>query len=166
VKLQAPRTHQANRYRAYGLTLQSDIALIELPTASGTPDIVIGQALGEPPDDGVDWFRTCELPNSGGTTWLRIGRHSSGYMLHFPGLGDFGLSDNGHAIRVWLRNGVAEATTRHLLLDQVLPLALSVQGRCVLHAAGVVADSGGAIAFAAEAGAGKSTLTSGQAVNS
>jgi hypothetical protein len=49
-------------------------------------------------------------------------------------------------------------TIRHLLLDQVIPLVLSVRGRLVLHASAVVVPRG-AIAFLGETGQGKSTLS-------
>lgn len=55
------------------------------------------------------------------------------------------------------RRGVTRATARHLLLDQVLPLVVSNQGRIILHASAVATPAGG-IAFLAAAGTGKSTL--------
>jgi hypothetical protein len=52
---------------------------------------------------------------------------------------------------------VSDEATRHLYLNQVLPLALSRQGKLVFHAS-AVAVAGNAIVFAAESGKGKSTL--------
>jgi len=46
---------------------------------------------------------------------------------------------------------------QHLYLNQVLPLALSKQGRIVFHASAVETENG-AIAFLGESGRGKSTL--------
>ena len=57
-----------------------------------------------------------------------------------------------------------DAVTQHLYLNQVLPLALSKQGKLVFHASAVeVAD--GAIAFVAESGRGKSTLAASFAID-
>jgi hypothetical protein len=53
---------------------------------------------------------------------------------------------------------VRESTIRHLLLDQVLPLALAAEGRLVLHASAVYRENAGIVALAGPAGAGKSTL--------
>jgi serine kinase of HPr protein (carbohydrate metabolism regulator) len=52
---------------------------------------------------------------------------------------------------------VTSATVEHLYLNQVLPLALSRQGKLVLHGSAV--DIGGqGVAFLGESGRGKSTL--------
>ena len=60
--------------------------------------------------------------------------------------------------------GVSEATSQHLYLNQVLPLVLSKLGKLVFHASAVEVP-GGAVAFAAESGRGKSTLAASFAVN-
>jgi pimeloyl-ACP methyl ester carboxylesterase len=53
---------------------------------------------------------------------------------------------------------LAASTLRHLLLDQVLPLALSRSGRLVLHASAVHIPRLGSVAFVGPTGCGKSTL--------
>jgi len=62
--------------------------------------------------------------------------------------------------RRWPTPNLPADTLEHLLLDQVLPRALSHTGRIVLHAS-AVALNGRAIAFLGDAGWGKSTLTAG-----
>ena len=52
---------------------------------------------------------------------------------------------------------------QHLYLNQVLPLALSKQGKLVFHASAVEID-GGAVAFAGVSGRGKSTLAASFAI--
>lgn len=91
-------------------------------------------------------------------TWLSFGRRDDGYLLRFGDLADFEVSAAGDRIRCRPATGLAAMTLRHLLLDQVLPLALSQAGRLVLHASAVHVPRLGAIAFAGRAGAGKSTL--------
>jgi len=59
--------------------------------------------------------------------------------------------------RCWSHPGTPPKTIRHLFLDQVMPLVLGRMGRAVLHAS-AVATPDGALAFAGEAGRGKSTL--------
>jgi hypothetical protein len=54
--------------------------------------------------------------------------------------------------------GIPPETIRHLLLNQVFPLVLSMRGKLVLHGGAVVAPLG-AIAFVGASGLGKSTLT-------
>jgi hypothetical protein len=92
-----------------------------------------------------------------GTSWLEFHREARGYRLRFPGHADFGLSADGQEIEVWPAPGASEATVRHLYLNQVRPLALSRQGRLVLHASAVDLEGQG-IAFAGPSGRGKSTL--------
>ena len=67
------------------------------------------------------------------------------------------MSRDGAQIQAWPAPGVSEATLQHLHLNQVLPLALSKQGRLVLHGSAVEIGGAGA-AFLGESGRGKSTL--------
>lgn len=92
-----------------------------------------------------------------GTPWTRFYHSGEGYLLRFPDLGDFDVSADGRAIRAWPAPGISEDTMQHLYLNQVLPLALSKQGRIVFHASAVETENG-AIAFLGESGRGKSTL--------
>ena len=92
-----------------------------------------------------------------GTKWAQFYRVDQNYRVSFPDLGDFDVSADGCAVRAWPAPGISEDTVQHVYLNQVLPLALSKQGRIVFHASAV--DTGnGAIAFLGESGRGKSTL--------
>lgn len=87
--------------------------------------------------------------------WLRISRCHGGYHLQFT----IGLECSliGRDI-VWAADpSLPPHTVRHLLLDQVFPLALSGQGDLVLHGSAVLVD-GRAVLFVGESGRGKSTL--------
>jgi len=57
----------------------------------------------------------------------------------------------------WAAPGIDLATVQHLYINQVLPLAMSRQGRLVFHASAVEVD-GGCVAFVGRSGLGKSTL--------
>ena len=78
-------------------------------------------------------------------------------MLQFDGGGTFTLSSDGGVITVHLHDGGLTDTVAHLLIDQVLPLALGHRGRLVIHGSGVMLE-GRAVAFVGPGGAGKSTL--------
>lgn len=92
-----------------------------------------------------------------GTLWTLFYRLHEGYLLRFPGLADFEISARGDQVRAWRAPGASAAEAEHLYLNQALPLALSRQGRFVLHASAV--DAGGyAVAFLGPSGRGKSTL--------
>ena len=92
-----------------------------------------------------------------GTEWTLFYRLNSGYLLRFPDLADFEVSRDGRTAAAWPVPGVSPGTVEHLHLNQVLPLALSRQGRLVLHASAVEIDGKG-VAFTGESGRGKSTL--------
>jgi len=92
-----------------------------------------------------------------GTPWSLIYRTQSGYLLRFPELADFQVTRDGQAVFGWPVPGIPEQTLQHLYLNQVLPLALSKQGKLVFHASAVeIGDVG--VAFMGESGRGKSTL--------
>ena len=94
---------------------------------------------------------------SDGTCAIEFHRTAEGYLLRFPGLADFTVSERGDRISSRPVPGIGAATVEHLYLNQVLPLALGRRGEFVFHASAVEID-GGAIAFLGEAGRGKSTL--------
>jgi len=99
-----------------------------------------------------------------GTLWTQFFRIDIGYMLRFPDLADFRVSADGLNVSCTPAPDVSEATTQHLYLNQVLPLALSKMGKLVFHASAVeVGDS--AVVFVADSGRGKSTLAASFATN-
>ena len=100
-------------------------------------------------------FHAWSLPD--GTPWTRFHRTEEGYLLRFVDLADFCVSGDGLSVQCWPAPDVADASIRHLYLNQVLPLALSRQGILVFHASAVEIDAQ-AIAFMGESGRGKSTL--------
>jgi hypothetical protein len=102
-----------------------------------------------------EWYHT--WIGTDGEDWLRIGRDGQGYRLQFPGLAEFAVRSEGRQVLACVADASPE-TFRHLLLDQVMPLVLSHQGWCVLHAAAVETPEGAA-AFLGSAGRGKSTMT-------
>jgi hypothetical protein len=100
-------------------------------------------------------FRTWTLPD--GTRSTEFYRLGARYLLRFPGFADFEVSADGLAVTCRPTPGTTEATSRHLYLNQVLPLVLGRLGQMVFHASAVEAD-GSALAFVAKSAGGKSTL--------
>lgn len=147
---------ELRRYDFCGLPIESGFALPELRAASAAPRclITIDRTAAPPPD--VYWFHEWRKPR--GPRWLSFGRIDGGYLLRFTGLADFAV--NSAATRIVARPapGVPAGTVRHLLIDQVLPLAASRHGHVALHASAVHLNGIGAIGFVGDAGRGKSTL--------
>ena len=144
-------------YRFFDLTLASTLGLPELrPAHGGAPVLRVHLGRGRQWVGGRwRWFRVWEA--SSGLPWLKTGKDDTRYLLRFPRVADFLIEPDGVTTRCYPRHGVARAMVRHLLLDQVLPLVVSNQGRIILHASAVSTPVGG-VAFLAAAGTGKSTL--------
>lgn len=102
------------------------------------------------------WFHHWRIGRQ--APWLSFARCEAGYLLRFRDLADFLISADGTHIRACPSRGLPDETLRHLLIDQVLPLALSRRGRLLLHASAVHVPGIGALAFAGPTGRGKSTL--------
>ena len=92
-----------------------------------------------------------------GTVWSEFYRLEKGYLLRFPNLADFEVSADGTEVIGYPAEGAGESTVEHLYINQLVPLALSRQGRPAFHAS-VVTVPGGAVAFLGSSGMGKSTL--------
>ena len=104
---------------------------------------------------GQDPFKCYVLDDD--TVWTEFYHTGYGYLLRFPGLADFDVSIDGSKVVAYPTKGTDEATIEHLYINQLVPLALSRQGRPAFHAS-VVTVPGGAVAFLGRTGMGKSTL--------
>jgi hypothetical protein len=150
-----------HRYRLCGDAVSSAIALPELERSPGTDG------------DRQPWVcRPGTIPAAGplihewrdreGDSWLRISRCGGDYHLAFDVSVAFLVS--GRDVTWSADASIPPQTLRHLLLDQVLPLAMSGQGAFVLHGS-AVSIGGRAALFVGESGRGKSTLAAWLAAN-
>jgi len=98
------------------------------------------------------------------TVWTSFYRSEVGYLLRFPDLADFAVSADGLEVVAYPTSDADTATIEHLYVNQMVPLALSRQGRPTFHAS-VVTVSGGVVAFLGKTGMGKSTLAASFALN-
>jgi hypothetical protein len=92
-----------------------------------------------------------------GTVWTEFFRNETGYLLRFPNLADFEVSASGESVTACPAVGTDVVTLEHLYINQLVPLALSRQGRPAFHAS-VVTVPEGCVAFLGKSGMGKSTL--------
>lgn len=146
----------AYTYRFADVTVESRTAIPELvPTAGAQTGDVIEVVWRETlPPVRAEWFHQWgEDPE----LWARFGDTGQEYVVDFPTLAEFRITRDATLVCGRLQPGVPEFTGRHLLLNQILPLALSRRGRLVLHA-GAVAIGGEVFAFIGPTGSGKSTL--------
>jgi hypothetical protein len=98
------------------------------------------------------------------TVWTLFFRQGGDYLLRFPGFADFIVSASGKQVECWPAPGTALATISHLYLNQLLPRALSRQGRLVLHGS-AVSVNGFSLVFLGRSGRGKSTMAAGFATS-
>ena len=145
-------------YRFCGATLASGIDLPLLaPTApDGAACVISLGAVHGRRASAPRWFHHWRIGRQ--RPFLSFARCDEGYLLRFPGLADFLVSDDGACVRAEAARPLPGDTLQHLLVDQVLPLALSRSGRTLLHASAVHVPGVGALAFAGPSGRGKSTL--------
>lgn len=144
-------------YCICGCEFSSSIQLPELVPSSGlSPAFRFDMARKAPdePEPGA-WFNNWYTPD--GSLWLAFARLGDNYLLRFPELVDYIVSSDARAISCYAQPGVPLETVRHLLLNQVIPLALCQQGKLILHASACLTEHG-AIAFVGSTGAGKSTM--------
>lgn len=138
-------------WRFADLDVDSDVPFSGLTSARGPAEIQIRR-------DHVadaDWARIQTWPAEAGD-WLTIDRGPHGYRLRFAGL-TCAISADGSSVRYEPAVDLPSELLVHLLLHQVLPLAVSRRGRLVVHACGVATDRG-VVGLIGDTGAGKSTL--------
>ena len=92
-----------------------------------------------------------------GSPWIDRHDTAAGTLLRLPGQADFRIDASGTRAEAWPLPQLDPATCQLLFLNNVLPMALSRQGRLVLHASAVEID-GAALVFVGLSGRGKSTL--------
>jgi hypothetical protein len=107
--------------------------------------------------DGTTGQRLQQTTLPDGRPWLSIARTGQHYRLRFHRFATFDLDPIHGVIDAYPTRIATPATVRHLLLDQVLPLASGAPGRLALHASAVYGRLG-VVGFLGPAGAGKSTL--------
>ena len=133
-------------YRAYGLTVASDVALPELePAKPGAADIVI--AIG-----------AIDMPKASPEAATIFRFEPDRQYLAWHAVGAFLISD-GCRINVEPAPGVDDTLLAFPLLGPVMVLLLHRRGLLVLHASAIAAAGKGAI-FMGDKGAGKSTTAS------
>lgn len=147
------------RYALAGLTIVSNVALPELLEARRPAPEWAFEVTKSSSGLSLGRFATAvhEANNDDGTVWLAIRRAGDRYLLRFPGSADFVVTPAERRVDCVPVEGVAERTMRHLLLDQVVPHLLAMDGSLVLHAS-AIAIARGVLAFVGPSGAGKSSL--------
>ncbi len=147
------------RYDICGVSLVSTQRFPELsPSTSPKSEVILRlrrekkiSAAGETIRPAAKWT------SRDGSVFLVSSKTENGYLLKFLDLADFFIDKSGTELVYAPRPGVPEHSVRHLILDSVIALALSLREHPVFHASAIVTPYG-ACAFGAASGTGKSTL--------
>jgi hypothetical protein len=139
-------------YEIYGRGLRSSMPLPELSPIAAEPQLTFTRARLDDPEG--EWFEIWPEPD--GRPWIRAMRLSSGYAVQYVNLAEFHIDRDGRDIVCDTAPECSDDMVRHFLLDQIVPLALSLHSP-VLHASCVLVN-GEMAAFVGPGGAGKSTL--------
>ncbi|WP_265569352.1 hypothetical protein [Sphingomicrobium nitratireducens] len=126
--------------RAFGLVIDSDLALPELPPGEGQPDVVV---------------RTKRASALARPDFYNVAREGDTLVAELDGI-RFEV-EGGEAVTIHAPPGRAGDEIRAWLLGTVSAALIVQRGRLPLHANAVALD-GGAAAFVGPSGAGKSTL--------
>jgi hypothetical protein len=143
-------------YRCGELRIASAIPFPELGAETAPEDgaLRVSLSAGGVPEAGpVE--REWRMPD--GSLWTTFQRDGADWLVTFPDYAAFRLAAAGGAVEAFPRPAVGLHTLRHLLLNQIFPLALCARGRHTFHASAVAVD-GRAAVFSGVSGAGKSTL--------
>ena len=137
----------------FGGCLRSEIPFPELPLAEcGQPDWTFRRGTEPLPPSDLLGNESVDA-----TVKVQCGRLRDGFRLAFDDTGTFDIIDGGRVVE-WTPGPLdALELVRADLLGSVFSIALHVQGLLCLHSS-AVAVSGGALAFVAHKGTGKSTL--------
>lgn len=152
--LTSPAARGAMSYRVAGLTLRSEILLPELAFGDAKADWVVVVRTQVACDD---CRAVSEVRAADGGPWMSILRCSAGYVVRFAGLADFRINVRQRQVECSRPADVTDNTFRHLLLDQLVPHLIALDGTPVLHGSAVTV-AGASIAFVGPSGAGKSSL--------
>jgi hypothetical protein len=150
-------------YCVYGLWVESEIPLPDLPVAMdvplGAPRVRIRLSAGAPIEVSQWILEYSDQPGS--APWCATARHGQGYLLRFHGIVDFLISPESAAIDCWPGPAGSEELVAHLLADQALPSLLHLRGQPSFHASAVALDDRLVVGFLGASGRGKSTLAAG-----
>lgn len=142
------------RYRIYGLTLESSLALPCPPSRSRSPEVRLRRGT-------IRRFARAraEVPiRAGRPSWFRCRRLNDGSTyLQWRELFEFLISPDGRRIDYFRLKRATRESFSVYLLGQVLSFSMLAFGVEPLHGTVVVVD-GKAVAFLGDCGSGKSTL--------
>ena len=149
------------RYMLHGLSVTSNarLAFLQPSECRSDPDIHLELADSAVPAPLLPSQVTYSVtPPGRSSAFISVGPKDDGYLVRIDGCGDFSINRQGTRIACVPVPGCPRATIEQLLVDQVIPHVMQLQGRLCLHAS-AAALAGRVVGFLGPAGSGKSTMT-------
>lgn len=141
-------------YSVYGGSLRSEIPFSFLPIATSAPRWFFRRAPGAAPQSAGELLGEDRVD---GSLRVRLYRHEAGFRLVYDDTGTFDVNASGTHIDWFAATGAVMEAVQLDVLGRVLPTAMYAAGALCLHGSAVQMN-GGAVAFLAPKGHGKSTL--------
>jgi len=143
------------RYELYGRAFESDMPLPELAEAGtpAEPGLSFERRM-PPPIESGRWFVIWRRPD--GDPWVQVSRTAGGHRIQYCKCAEFHFETDARRLSGETID-CSEGMFRHFLIDQVVPLVMSLDAP-VLHASSVAIDGNRLAAFSGPGGSGKSTL--------
>src|SRR5204862_4911207 len=130
------RSVRLKTYEIYGRRIASGTPLAGIAETAGPADFSF--AVGTFPAADGAWFDI--WPTVQATPWVRALRTPTGYRIRYERRAEFAI-DRGARTIACAPIDCPAPMLRHFFLDQVLPLALSLEA-VVLHASSIAVDGG------------------------
>lgn len=145
-------------YDLYGLSVRSEIPFAAPLSRAAHHDIEVhwGHDLPRSPATTIGRV-VAQLTLGRGCGYTHVATPDGEYVLRYEGVCDMVLEASRRTLRVHLAAGGNRDMVPLILAGNTIAFLLTLAGECPLHASAVAVD-GWAIAFAAGAGQGKSTL--------
>lgn len=141
-------------YSVYGGSLRSEIPFSFLRNATGAPSWFFRRVAGQLPPSAGEVLGEDRVD---GSLCVRLYRRGAGFRLVYDDTGTFDVNAAGTHIDWFAAPGAVMEAVQLDVLGRVLPTAIHAAGALCLHGSAVQMN-GGAVAFLAPKGHGKSTL--------
>ena len=142
-------------YNLYKSNIESEIELSKNQSNSKRQiDFTIKEVKKSPIFNNFEWFKRFHYKKR---LWMSYAKKGNEFGIRFHSFADFRINLKKNEINFHKRKSTDNNTIRHLLIDQVIPLALSLQSKTLVHSSSVKIGNS-AVSFQAPSGSGKSTI--------
>lgn len=144
-----------NQFYIFNINVASEINLLNIPSSSELDNELKIISVDKSPL--INSFKTYHRIISNGKTLLSYLKDKDKFGLRFHNYADFLINPKKKQIECFKRKQTSNETLSHLITDQVIPYALSLNGNMLFHSSAVKIGNK-AISFLAPSGSGKSTI--------